>query len=346
MAPCYFTIKLLCAVLASHTPWSAQTHHPPFAPVSPRLLLSGSLSHFLPLILLCSLSCAPLSLSLLSVSPLRSFPTVGPSPTLSLPFSPALSPAPHALSLYSLSLLSVPFPLRPTLSLSLSLFLSHKRGVRGVRCISMPPGVRTILYRTEEVWFIHWATMIGYLHHLLQSFPLPPVCHPLSCVSPFTWGCAQQRVEEPHSVSGYRVRLPEERSLEQPQEVRSARQPHMHAVSSSAHRGGHHSVALCRRTGEDRLPLEWVPLACTFGSPLDLHVRQSLSLQGLVDLDHHRVELLVAHQQWFPVVVHNLAVHLGAMWLVHSEPDLLIAGPGHCGQLCFNCSQSFIRDGV
>ena len=47
-------------------------------------------------------------------------------------------------------------------------------------------------------------------------------------------------------------------------------------------------MSLCRRTVEDRLPLERVPLACTFGSPLDLHVRQSLRLQGPVDLDHHR----------------------------------------------------------
>ena len=75
MAPCYFTIRLFCAVLASHTPSSAQTHHPPFAPVSPRLLLCGSLSHSLPPILSCS-----------------------------------LSPAPHSLSLSSLLLLSVPFP--------------------------------------------------------------------------------------------------------------------------------------------------------------------------------------------------------------------------------------------
>ena len=39
-------------------------------------------------------------------------------------------------------------------------------------------------------------------------------------------------------------------------------------------------MSLCCRTVEDRLPLERVPLACTFGSPLDLHVRQSLGLQG------------------------------------------------------------------
>ena len=69
----------------------------------------------------------------------------------------------------------------------------------------------------------------------------------------------------------------------------------MQAVSISAHRGGHRSVSLCRRTVEDRLPLERVPVACTFGSPLDVHVRQSPSLQGPVDLDHHRVEFLVVH---------------------------------------------------
>ena len=35
-------------------------------------------------------------------------------------------------------------------------------------------------------------------------------------------------------------------------------------------------MSLSRRTVEDRLPLERVPLACTFGSPLDLHVCQGL----------------------------------------------------------------------
>ena len=164
---------------------------------------------------------------------------------------------------------------------------------------------------------------MGYLHHALHSSS--PLCHPVSCVSSFAWGCVQQRVEEPHRVPGYRVRLPEERSLEQRQEVRSACQPHMHAISSSAHRGGHRSVSFCRWTVEDRLPLERVPLACTFGSPLDLHVRQSLGLQGPVDLDHHRVELLIAHQQWFPMVV-----HLWAKWLHNpcrlGEPHLFTAG--------------------
>ena len=105
-------------------------------------------------------------------------------------------------------------------------------------------------------------------------------------------------------------------------------------------------MSLCRRTVEDRLPLERMPFACTFGSPLDLHVCQSLSLQGQVDLDHHRVELLIAHQQRFPMIVHNLTVHPRAVWLVQSELDLLMAGPGHCGQLCIDCPQSFVCNGV
>ena len=80
--------------------------------------------------------------------------SVGLSPTLSLPISLAL---PCSISLL---LLSVPFPLCSTLSLSLSLSLSlapppQKKGVRVVRCISIPPGVRTILHGTEEVWCIH-----------------------------------------------------------------------------------------------------------------------------------------------------------------------------------------------
>ena len=90
-------------------------------------------------------------------------------------------------------------------------------------------------------------------------------------------------------------------------------------------------MSLSRRTVEDRLPLERLPLACTFGSPVDLHVRQSLSLQGRVDVDHHRVEFLVAHQQWLSMIVHNFTVHRGAVWLVQPELDLLIAGPGHRG---------------
>ena len=98
-------------------------------------------------------------------------------------------------------------------------------------------------------------------------------------------------------------------------------------------------MSLCRRTVEDRLPLELMPLAYTFGSPLNLHVRQSPCLQGPVDLDHHRVEFLVAHQQWLSMIVHNFTMHPGAVWLVQSEPDLLIAGPGHSSQLGIDRSQ-------
>ena len=98
MAPRCFTIKPLCAAMASHTPWSARTHHPPFAPVSPRLLLCGSLSTL-------SLSLSP------ALSPALSFALL-----LSVPFP--LCPT------LSLSLLSVPLPLRSTLSLALSLPLS------------------------------------------------------------------------------------------------------------------------------------------------------------------------------------------------------------------------------
>ena len=105
-------------------------------------------------------------------------------------------------------------------------------------------------------------------------------------------------------------------------------------------------MSLSRRTVEDRLPPERVPLTCTFGSLLDLHVRQGLSLQGPVHLDHHRVEFLVAHHQWLPMFVHNLTMHPGAVWLVQSEPDLLIVGPGLCSQLGIDCPQPFVGNGV
>ena len=107
MAPRCFTIELLFAAMAYHTPWSARTNHPPSAPVIPRLLLCGSLSHSLHL----SLSC-PLSIS--------------------LSFSPF-----------------------PSHCVPLSLSLSHKRGFRDVRWISIPLRVRTLLYRTEEVRYTH-----------------------------------------------------------------------------------------------------------------------------------------------------------------------------------------------
>ena len=46
------------------------------------------------------------------------------------------------------------------------------------------------------------------------------------------------------------------------------------------------------------------------------------------------------------MIVHNFIVHPGAVWLVQLEPDLLIAGPGHSGQLGIDSSQPFVRYGV
>ena len=86
------------------------------------------------------------------------------------------------------------------------------------------------------------------LHHLVCWLP--------SGISPFAWRCAQHGVEEPNSVSGYRVSLPEKRLLEQPYEISSARHPHMQAISTLTHRGRHRSVALFRWTVDDCLPLE------------------------------------------------------------------------------------------
>ena len=81
--------------------------------------------------------------------------SVGLSPTLSLPISLALSCYISPVA----PLCSFPTVLYPlSLSFSLSLSLSRaqkKRGVRVVRCISIPPGVGTILHGTEEVWCIH-----------------------------------------------------------------------------------------------------------------------------------------------------------------------------------------------
>ena len=102
---------------------------------------------------------------------------------------------------------------------------------------------------------IHWAMTIGYLHHLLQFVLLPPACHPLSCVSPFAWGCAQQRVEEPHSVPGYRVRLPENvlwNSLK-----RSAR-PASHTCMQSPVLLTEEGTALCpSAVGQWRIASHW-----------------------------------------------------------------------------------------
>ena len=120
----------------------------------------------------------------------------------------------------------------------------------------------------------------------------------------------------------------------------------MHAISISGHKAGHRSVTLCQWTMEDRLPLERVPLACTLGLPPNVHVRQSVGLQDPVDLDHHRVKFLIANQQWLAMIVHNFKVHPGVVWLVQSKPDVLIAGPGHSGQLGIDCPQPFVRNGV
>ena len=155
--------RLFRAAVASLLPWSARTHPdqlgtlvssnppPPFAPVSPGLSLCGSLSYSLPSIL----SCSPLLFLSCCTSLFLSHCAL---PSLSLSLSLFLSP-----------------------SLSRPLSRAQKRGVRVVRCISIPPGVRTILHGTEEVWCIHWATTMGYLHHgtmrssLLFLFVTP--CH-------------------------------------------------------------------------------------------------------------------------------------------------------------------------
>ena len=89
---------------------------PPFAPVSPGLSLCGSLSYSLPPIL----SCSPLLIHSCCTSLFLSHCAL---PSLSLCFSLPLSRA--------------------------------QKGVRVVRCISIPPGIRTILHGTEEVWCIH-----------------------------------------------------------------------------------------------------------------------------------------------------------------------------------------------
>ena len=203
-------------------PWSARTHHLPLrrlAPVSRSVGLSPTLS--LPF----SLALPALPCSFSPVAPLFSFPTVLYPVSLSLCFSLPLSRAQKGGSGCSVHL----YPPR-----------GSNHPPRDRRGVVYPLG--------------HDDGLSAPWHHALHSSS--PYCHPLSCVSSFAWGFVQQCVEEPHSVPGYRVRLPEERSLEQSQEVRSACQPHMHAIARSAYRGGHRSVSFCRRTVEDRLPLD------------------------------------------------------------------------------------------
>ena len=129
-APCFFHIFTVpChrgvpfTLVSSNSPWSARSlvssiPPPPFAPVSPGLSLCGSLSYSLPPILSCS-------------------------PLLFLSCCTSLFLSHFALPSLSLSLFLYPSLSRP------------KKGVQVVRCISIPPGVRTVLHGTEEVWCIH-----------------------------------------------------------------------------------------------------------------------------------------------------------------------------------------------
>ena len=99
----------------------------------------------------------------------------------------------------SCSALSLCLPLSLSLSLSLSLCVS--------RSLSLSLLAPLLLPLLTLPWGFSCASAASYT---------PPACCPLSGISPFAWRCAQQHVEEPYSVSGYRVCLLEERSLEQP----------------------------------------------------------------------------------------------------------------------------------
>ena len=134
------------------------------------------------------------------------FAGLSPPLTLSLSLLPSL-----CLSL-SLSLLLSGPP--PTASHSLS--PSRIKGVSGCSVGLYPPRGSNPppQDRRGAVYPLSYDELLSAL--LFRPFLLPPACHSLSGISPFAWGCAQQCVEELHSVSGYRVCLPEERSLEQP----------------------------------------------------------------------------------------------------------------------------------
>ena len=174
-----------------------------------------------------------------------------------------------------LSLSLWPFASRASLSACLALF-TLPRGF--IFLLTLPRGFFSLLT-------LPTLSLCPSLPRVSASSYPPSACWLISSISPFAWRCAQQRVREPHSVPRYRVRLPEECFVKQPYEMSSARQPHVQAVSIPTHRGWHRSVALCRWTVEDCLPLERVPLASTLGPPLNLHVCQGPSLQGPVDLD-------------------------------------------------------------
>ena len=72
-----------------------------------------------------------------------------------------------------------------SLSCPLSLSLSLKWGARDVRCVSIPPGVRTHLHRTEEVWYTRCPMTNCYLHSglcILYITAAPPHASPLRCL--------------------------------------------------------------------------------------------------------------------------------------------------------------------
>ena len=65
-----------------------------------------------------------------------------------------------------------------------------------------------------------------------------------------------------------------------------------------------------------------------------------------VDVDHHQVEFLIVHQQWFPIIVHNFTVHPCAVRWIQSKPHLLVPCPRHSVQLRVDNPQPFLRYGV
>ena len=136
---------------------------------------------------------------------------------VSLPLCPSLSPLP-SLSV-SLSFSVALLQLRPTLSLfRIKGFSGCSVGLYSPLGSNPPPQDRR-----GAVYPLSYDELFSAL--LFRRVLLPPTYRSPSGISPFAWGCAQQRVEEPHSISGYRVRLPEERSLQEPSEVSSARHP-------------------------------------------------------------------------------------------------------------------------
>ena len=130
----------------------------------------------------------------------------------------------------------------------LSLCVSHPLSLsQCLALLTLPRGFLFLLTLSRGCFFLFTLPTLSLCPSLptvsASSYPLP-ACWLLSGISPFAWRRAQRRVEEPHIVPRYWVGLPEERFLRQPYEISSACQPHMQAVSISAHRGRHRSVAL------------------------------------------------------------------------------------------------------